>query len=105
MKKETNSNGEDLKNTGLSVDKSQVGGKHYKEDKIQHWNVMLANGFPYMEGQIIKYVWRWRRKNGIEDLRKARHFLEKLIDYEMTEGADSANAAGEEPGPGYVDQG
>ena len=39
---------------------------------------MLANDIPYLEAQIIKYVMRWRSKNGVEDLDKASHFLQKL---------------------------
>jgi len=60
---------------------TQVGGEHYRSP-IQHWDYVLANEIPYMEAQIIKYVTRWRKKNGIEDLHKARHFLEKLIEWE-----------------------
>lgn len=60
----------------------QVGGDHYKKQGIQHWDYVLANGIPYMEAQIIKYVSRWRDKGGIQDLEKAKHFLEKLIEHE-----------------------
>ena len=61
----------------------QVGGNHYKGG-IQHWDYIISNEIPYMEAQIIKYVTRWRDKNGIEDLRKAHHFLEKLIEVEAS---------------------
>jgi hypothetical protein len=57
----------------------QVGGDHYKTS-IQHWDYVIANDIPYLEAQIIKYVTRWRKKNGIQDLRKAQHFLDKLIE-------------------------
>lgn len=59
----------------------QVGGIHYQMP-IQHWDFILANDIPYLEAQVIKYVTRWRRKNGLEDLAKAKHYLEKLIEYE-----------------------
>lgn len=65
-----------------SVQKAQVGGTHYKEQTLQHWDYVLLNNIPYMEAQIIKYVSRWRGKNGIQDLEKARHFLDKLIAWE-----------------------
>jgi hypothetical protein len=57
----------------------QVGGSHYRSP-IQHWDYVLANNIPYMEAQVIRYVTRWRRKGGLEDLRKAQHFLRKLIE-------------------------
>jgi hypothetical protein len=40
------------------------------------------NNIPYIEGNVIKYVCRWRKKNGIEDLKKAKHYLELLIAFE-----------------------
>jgi hypothetical protein len=49
---------------------------------IEHWDFVLANDIPYMEAQVIKYISRWRDKNGMEDLYKAEHFLKKLIEWE-----------------------
>ena len=57
---------------------TQVGGSHYKDAKYQHWDFAIDNRLGYIEGQITKYVTRWRKKNGIEDLEKAIHFLDKL---------------------------
>lgn len=57
-----------------------MGGKHYQK-AIQHWDFVLANDVPYMEAQIMKYVFRWREKGGLQDLKKAQHFLEKLIEF------------------------
>ncbi len=57
----------------------QIGGDHYRSE-IQHWDFVLANNIPYLEAQIIKYVFRWRKKGGVQDLNKAKHFLEKLLD-------------------------
>ena len=68
----------------MSVNDRQVGGEHYQKQKIQHWDYILANDIPYVEAQIIKYVSRWRDKNGMQDLEKARHFLDKLIEVETT---------------------
>lgn len=59
----------------------QVGGQHYKGTTYQHWDfVLLALAGRYLEGNITKYIARWRKKNGLEDLRKARHYLTKLIE-------------------------
>ena len=66
----------------MSANDKQHGGQHYKRMSIQHWDFVLANGVPYMEAQVIKYLCRWREKNGLEDLWKAQHFLEKLIEWE-----------------------
>lgn len=57
----------------------QVGGNHYKDLKIQPVEYIMENSIPYVEGCVIKYVTRWRNKNGVEDLKKARHFLDILI--------------------------
>ena len=62
-----------------SANTKQVGGKHYQKP-IQHWDFVIANSVPYMEAQIMKYVFRWREKGGLQDLKKAQHFLEKLIE-------------------------
>ena len=65
------------------ANKRQVGGTHYK-NRIQHWDWVSSNGLDYFQGQITKYVARWKYKNGIEDLEKAQHFLEKYIELERT---------------------
>jgi hypothetical protein len=58
---------------------TQVGGDHYKTMAIQPVEYILANGLGYPEGAVIKYVSRWKAKGGVEDLKKARHFLDLLI--------------------------
>jgi hypothetical protein len=60
----------------------QQGGDHYKKLKIQPIEFIHANGIPFAEGSVIKYVTRWRDKGGIKDLEKARHFLDLLIELE-----------------------
>ena len=62
------------------ANKRQEGGTHYQTKVIQPWDYILANDIPFLEGSIIKYLTRWRDKNGLEDLKKAQHFLEKLIE-------------------------
>lgn len=62
--------------------KVQVGGSHYKELPIQPVEYIFMNGIGYFEGNVIKYVSRWRAKGGLADLKKAKHYLEMLIEYE-----------------------
>lgn len=68
-----------------NANENQIGGYHYKTKKIQPWDFIAANNLGYFEGNIIKYVSRWKEKNGIEDLRKARHYLDKLIELQSIE--------------------
>ena len=62
---------------------TQVGGQHYKAKNIQPWDYIAANQLGYFEGNIVKYVSRWRDKGGVDDLRKARHYLDKLIELQI----------------------
>ena len=66
---------------------TQEGGTHYKSMKIQPVEYIHANGIGYCEGAVIKYVSRWRNKNGVEDLRKAKHFIDLLIELEASNNA------------------
>lgn len=59
----------------------QVSGNHYKGMKIQPMEFALANNLGYCEATALKYISRWRLKDGIFDLKKAVHFLELLIEY------------------------
>jgi hypothetical protein len=56
--------------------------QHYKKLQIQPWDYILANNIGYCEGSAIKYLSRWRDKGGIQDLYKAKHFIDKLIEHE-----------------------
>lgn len=60
----------------------QHGGQHYKGMKIQPVEFIHANNIGYMEGNAIKYLCRWQMKNGLEDLNKAKHYIELLIEME-----------------------
>ena len=60
----------------------QVGGDHYKNLAIQPVEYIHKNQLPFIEGSVVKYVTRWRAKGGVDDLRKARHFLDLLIQME-----------------------
>ena len=61
---------------------SQVGGDHYRTHAIQPIEFILANELPYIEGAVVKRMIRWRDKGGLEDLRKAQHEIQLLIDFE-----------------------
>lgn len=57
----------------------QVAGTHYASaDGVQHWDLIDTYRVGYLEGCASKYVTRWRRKNGVQDLQKAEHYLQKL---------------------------
>lgn len=60
----------------------QYGGDHYKGKRIEPWDYIVANGIGFLDGTAIKYLSRWKEKNGVEDLRKAKHYIEKLIEIE-----------------------
>ncbi len=77
----------------MSANETQVGGDHYKGHNIQHWDYAYNRGFDPFQYIITKWVERWRRKGGVEDLYKARHALDKYI--ELVEA---------EPTEEYVDQ-
>jgi len=68
------------------ANENQVNGTHYKEKAIQPWDYIVGNGMGYLEGNVVKYVSRWKEKGGIDDLNKAKHYLEKLIEVSIAEG-------------------
>jgi len=63
-----------------TANNKQVGGVHYKIKDIQPWDAIHEWGLGFFSGNVVKYVARHREKNGIEDLKKARHYLDKLIE-------------------------
>lgn len=66
---------------------TQIGGQHYKSFKIQPVEFITANNLGFCEGNIIKYVVRYKAKNGLQDLKKARHYIDILIDLESKKEA------------------
>lgn len=69
----------------MGTNDNQVGGTHYKT-AYQHWDFMARNfGAVWFKGCATKYVIRWREKNGVEDLKKAYHYLEKLEELAQTD--------------------
>jgi hypothetical protein len=67
--------------TVSALDK-QVSGSHYKDKGIQPIIYIHANNLGFCEGNVVKYVTRWREKGGVADLRKAIHYIELLIQLE-----------------------
>lgn len=61
--------------------------EHYTQWKLEPFTFLMLNGVPFAEGCAIKYLMRWRKKNGIEDLQKARRIIEMIIELE-TNGAE-----------------
>jgi hypothetical protein len=68
----------------------QVGGDHYRQRSIQPWDIWQEYGMNAFEGAVLKYLLRWRSKGGVEDLKKARHTLDKLIEVEEAKGDPEA---------------
>ena len=60
----------------------QVGGSHYKDKAIQPIEYIYANKMGFCEGNVVKYITRWKEKNGVADLEKAKHYIELLIELE-----------------------
>lgn len=67
-----------------NANEKQYGGTHYKKQAIQAWDFITQNKLGYLEGTAIKYISRWRDKGGVEDIKKAIHFLEKLLETETS---------------------
>lgn len=78
--------------------KTQVGGSHYKDMPIQPVEYIVKNNIPFREGCVIKYVSRWKTKGGLQDLKKAAHFLSMVIEEEerKLEPKNSGAVAGQE---------
>jgi len=61
---------------------TQIGGSHYKDLSIQPLEYIHANNLPYCEANIVKYITRWKSKNGLQDLEKVKHYVDLLIQLE-----------------------
>lgn len=73
----------------MSALETQIGGKHYVSMDVQPVEFILKNGIGFCEGNVIKYVSRWQSKGGLEDLRKARHYIDLLIAHETEKANES----------------
>ena len=68
---------------------TQIGGDHYAKCAIQPIDYIMANRLDYLQGNVIKYVTRYKNKNGVEDLEKAAHYLRIMIEREKAKDASN----------------
>jgi len=64
----------------MSAYDKQIGGTHYKKMKIQPSRFVIENKLPFPEGNVIKYICRHPYKDGKQDLEKAKHFIDMIIE-------------------------
>lgn len=79
--------GQAMPSARLAIPKAssvQVGGSHYKDFAIQPAEFIHKNNIGFLEGNVIKYVCRHKGKDGAEALRKARHYIDLLLEYEYS---------------------
>lgn len=69
----------------MKATETQVGGSHYKDMVIQPIEFIMQNGLGFCEGNIIKYVCRYKSKDGLKDLQKAKQYIDFLIESEYGE--------------------
>ena len=73
----------------------QHGGDHYQNEGLQHWDFVHQGYLDYFQGNASKYVSRWRRKNGEEDLKKAIHYCQKAAELDRSPPSTQARVASE----------
>lgn len=61
---------------------------HYTQGKIETWDFIIDKGLGFLEANVCKYIVRFRHKNGVQDLHKARAYLNKLIEVEEARAAN-----------------
>ena len=85
---------EEVQQTGLldpalqpypQIDNNPVSPQHYQQGNIQVLDFINDQKFTYLEGNIVKYICRYKTKNGLEDLEKADYYLSRLIELQMDE--------------------
>lgn len=82
----------------MTANDIQVGGDHYKKGAVQHWD--WAQNLPYLEGNATKYIGRHMDKNGLADLEKAMHYIQKIAEEQY--GVNIRWTVGTRPEPGPV---
>lgn len=70
----------------LPASERQVGGTHYRDMKIQPSEFIYTNGLNWLQGNAIKYICRHAAKDGLDDLLKAKHYIDLLIEWEYGDG-------------------
>jgi Protein of unknwon function (DUF3310) len=81
--------------TSSRANDTQVGGAHYKGAPVEVWDLVNLLGLDYFQGQVLRYLLRWKDKAGVEDLHKARHYLDKYIEMAEFDGTPAEYAATE----------
>lgn len=64
--------------------------KYYQRGSYQVWDFIVEHELGYLEGNVIKYIVRYKDKNGLEDLKKAQTYLDKLIEVQKHTGGEAA---------------
>jgi hypothetical protein len=72
----------------MKATEKQEGGNHYKRYAIQPTEFIHRNGLNFIQGNVIKYLMRYREKNGLQDLQKAKHYIDLLIEFEYGKETD-----------------
>lgn len=86
----------------MKPSEKQIGGDHYRNKKIQPKDYAMANDFNYFQTLILRYITRYKDKDGIEDLKKGRHTFDLLIEYEEQNGKEKGTE--EASNTGHVKQ-
>ena len=76
----------------MTVKDTQVGGDHYRKLAIQPWDIIEAHNLDFWEGNAIKYILR-HKDNRLEDLKKAQHYLDYLIEREKNKSPDAVETS------------
>jgi hypothetical protein len=71
-----------------SARSEQVGGNHYKDMVIQPIEYIAVNGLSFLQGSVVKYVSRYKAKGGLQDLEKAKHCIDLMIEFEYGNTTD-----------------
>lgn len=74
------------KRTQKGARSTQIGGDHYAKMKIQPIDFITENKLSFIQGNIIKYICRYKDKNGLQDLKKAQHYMNMLLEKEYGVG-------------------
>ena len=75
----------------MKATEKQEGGQHYKDFVIQPVEFIHMNNLPFCVGNAIKYLLRYKNKNGLEDLNKAIHYIELIKEFEYDENGNKRN--------------
>lgn len=72
----------------MSAKDSQIGGSHYQCMAIAPIEFVYRNNIPYLEGNVLKYIVRHKNKNGAQDIKKAIHYCQLILEFEYGERAE-----------------